>query len=128
MELRDVVAYILAKKGCVHPFTISRVLVLLNWRSEELLGKPLLRFSVKGFKAAFYIDELAKLLEKDQCFRKVAGRKCVEYICQSPELPEDVRTVIDDVLQSIDGLSDRELNARVVNDERFDKLLKRGGW
>jgi hydroxypyruvate isomerase len=128
MELREVVAYILARKGCTHPFAISRILVLINWKSEELLRRPLLRFSVKGFKAAFYIEELADLLDKDQCFRKVAERKCVEYKCQPPKIPGDVRSIIDDVLRSVEGLSDKELNARVVNDKRFDELLEKGGW
>ncbi|RLG86175.1 MAG: hypothetical protein DRO18_04755 [Thermoprotei archaeon] len=128
INLRNVVALIVSELGCVHPFRISRFLVLINWKLTELLGYPLLRFHVEGLKAGFYIPELPKVIEDDPCFKRDKARGCITFTCSKPLLPSWLHELIKDILRSAEGLSDEELNRLVIRDSRYDELLKRGGF
>lgn len=125
---RDLIAYIISKLGCVHPFRISRILVLANWRALEDKGSILTRFRVQGFEAGFYIDGVKEIIEKDECFKVNEERKCIEYVCEPPRVPRETAEIIDKVLEDTKNLGDRELNRLVILDPRYRELLERGGF
>ncbi len=122
------VGYIVSKAGCLHPFRISRILVLANWKALEKLGRPLASFRIDGFEAGFYIPGFKEALEEDECFRTSEEKKCVEYICQPPSLGEKVESMVDSIIQEVSGLNDSELNKLIVRDKRYRELLARGGF
>ncbi len=128
MDLKDAAAYIISRVGCATPFFISRVLVLVNWLSEERFGSPLVSFRVAGFSAGFYIEGLKEGLFSDECFVRREEKKCIEYVCGLPALPERARILINEVLERVRGLSEVELNRLVIKDPRYTALLERGGW
>ncbi len=125
---KEIVAYILTKAGCTHPFRVSRLLAMaeMEWlerRGERLTG---LKY-VKG-PGVFFIEGLKEIIDSDPCFRihegdPATGRKgCVEYVCGEPALPSDVREVIDEVIRRYSGIGDMELNEAVMSDPRFARV------
>ncbi len=131
--VRELLAYIARREGCIHPFRASRALVLANWRALEELGRPLADFRVEGFEGGFSIPELEKVKDaamdgRDECLRINRDRKCVEYACGAPvELEEDLSRILDQVLDQVKGLDDVSLNRLVVRDPRYRKLLEGAG-
>ncbi len=130
IEPRKLVAYILAKTGCIHPFRISRILALAEIRYLERMNKRLMNLEYRGFDKVFYIEGLKEIIENDQCFKIIEGdpsrniKGCVEYICEEPVIPSEVREVIDEAINTASNLSDDELNDLVIENPLFKKLLK----
>ncbi len=126
--IRDIVAYILSRTGCLHPFRISRIMGLAEILGLKENGKRLFNLVYKGFDKVFYIEGLKDSID-DECFNKVEGdpvkgaHGCIEYNCAEPRIPEDVKTYLDLAIEKASGLSDEELNSLVVNDPLFSKLL-----
>ncbi len=125
-NLRDAIAYITWKLGCIHPFRISRILVLANWKMLEKGRKPVTRFRVQGFEAGFYIEDMKEIIEEDECFKINEEKKCIEYNCRLPEIPGEVAEVFDRVLEETRNLGDRDLNRLVIGDPRYKELLEKG--
>jgi len=123
MDLKGLTAYITKKLGCTHPYRVSRILVLLNWLSDERLGKMVVPLRIKGFEAAFYVEELKDIFN-DECFKKDESLKCFTYECNEPELPEDIRGLIDELVERTKSLSNKELNRLVIKDPRYRSLIK----
>lgn len=121
-------AYIVAKARCIHPFRISRVLVLANWKAMEKHRDILAEFKIQGFEAGFFIEGLKELLNKDRCFHVNEKQRCVEYVCNIPSLSELYREIIDEILEETNRLDDKELNGLVIRDKRYHELLARGGF
>ena len=128
-SLERLVAYILSKHGCMHPYRLSRILVLANWISLEKIGKPLARFSIEGFEAGFSIPELSLIKEEsNNCFKKNKEKKCLEYTCSPPELGEEEVQILDEAVEKTKNLSDIELNRLIIRDARYRELLEKGGF
>lgn len=125
---REIVAYILARSGCTHPFRVSRLLALAEIEWLERKGKRLTGLKYVRGPGVFFIEGLKELIEHDPCFRLHEGdpatgrRGCVEFVCGEPELPPEVRAVIDEVLSKNSGVGDMELNEAVVSDPRFARI------
>ena len=119
--------YIIKRLGCIHPYRISRILVLANWKAIEDKGCPIVYFNVSGFEAGFSVDELSKL-KNDKCIRINKENRCMEYICEDPEIDEYDKKIIDEVIEEVSGLSDIELNRVVIRDRRYKELLSKGGF
>ncbi|RLG44212.1 MAG: hypothetical protein DRN78_00455 [Thermoproteota archaeon] len=128
LRLRDVVAYMVTRLKCVHPFYISRVLVLANWKAIEGLGKPMVEFSIEGFEAGFFIPELGELIDKDPCFERNKEKKCIEYVCDEPAIPSEYKEILDNVIENTKSLDIRELNRLVIRDPRYNELLRLRGF
>ncbi len=134
IPLRDAIAYLLWRHKCIHPYRISRILVLANWRAEEKLGKPITRFSVEGFEAGFVIPEIGEIKEKvkkgeEKCIVPNEEKKCFEYTCNEPvNIPREYAEIIDQVYEETKNLDDVSLNRLVIRDPRYKELLERGGF
>jgi len=126
-ELRKLVYYIIWKSKCIHLYRISRILVLANWNALESIGHYIIGFSINGFEAAFSIDELAGL-KSDDCININEDARCMEYTCMPPKIDDDVRKIIDDVIESTRDLDDSTLNRLVIKDKRYRELLEKGGF
>lgn len=126
--VRDIIAYILSRAGCTHPFRVSRLLALAEMEWLERTGKRLTDLKYVRGPGVFFIEGLKEIIEGDPCFQIHEGdtstgrRGCVEYTCKEPDLPQDVKAVIDEVIQRFSGVGDMELNDLVVNDPRFRAL------
>ncbi|MCD6235971.1 MAG: hypothetical protein J7J94_03140 [Thaumarchaeota archaeon] len=122
-----IVSYIMWKLGCVHPYYVSRALLLAEWISEERSGRKLTSFTYRCQPYGFYIEELDQVirkLEEEKCARRNQGRKCIEYLCGEPEVPDHIKAILDEVLEKIKGLSQVELNRLVIHDPRYKKMLE----
>jgi len=134
ISLRDIVAYLLYKHKCLHPYRISRILVLANWRALEESGEPIVRFSIEGFEAGFTIPEIASIKEaarrgEEKCVRPNEEEKCLEYVCnEPPKIPRKHAEILEKVMEEVRGLDDASLNRLVIRDPRYKPLLERGGF
>ncbi len=124
------VAYILARLGCTHPFRVSRILLLADWRAEEVgLGRLTEGLSYVAEPYGFYVEGLQGVLERLErsgCLRRREEERCLEYTCAEPGLMPQEREVLDEVIREVYDLSDRELNRLVTRDERYVELTGRG--
>ncbi len=119
---RDYVTYVMSRLGCVHPFRISRILLLADWLSMERRGRRLTNLTYVKEEFGFYIEELTGIIEEMQeegCVVKREERKCLEYMCEEPEIPEEDREILEEVISEVKDLDDRELNRRVLSDPRY---------
>ena len=117
----------MAQLGCAHPFRISRILLLADWLFEERLGKRLTSLTYRCEPFGFYIEELKPIINKLQekgCAKRNVERKCLEYLCEKPKLPEDVEEVLREAMNIAGRLDDIELNRRVVRDPRYKRMLR----
>ncbi len=122
----EVVAYLMYRLGCSHPFRISRVLLLAEWDSKERLGRRLTDFHYVMEEFGFYVEELKDIIDdfiERGCAEKVEEEKCIKYLCGEPSLPEDVKEILDEVLRRVEKLDDRELNRLVIKDRRYGEGL-----
>lgn len=117
---KELLAYIINKKGCIHPFIISRIIAYseLKWYSKWLTD-----FKYIGFLKVFYIDGLKGIIEEDNCFQKI--NDCIKYVCHVPELNPDIKMFIDNVLAELSSLSIDQLNSKVVSHKFYDILLNK---
>ena len=120
---KELLAYIISKKGCIHPFIISRIIAYseLKWYSKY--SKWLTDFKYIGFLKVFYIDGLKEIIEEDNCFQKI--NDCIKYVCRVPELNPDIKMFIDNVLAELSSLSIDQLNNKVVSHKFYDRLLNK---
>ncbi len=129
LSIRDVVAYILGRGGCLHPFYISRILALYEMRyyGEKAVWPTDARY-VAG-PGVFYIEGLKELIEGDECFVRREGdpargvHGCIEYVCSIPEIPVDHRRILDRVIDEALRMDMQSLNSAVINHELFQRLL-----
>jgi hydroxypyruvate isomerase len=129
ITLRDLLGYVLAKTGCIHPFRISRIIALAEILYMRRNNKRFTNIKYVGFDKVFYIEGLKETVENDACFERREGdpskhiRGCIEYKCEAPNLPSDVREVIDEAINTASKLNDEELNKIVIDDPLFSRLL-----
>ena len=124
----ELVAYILHKAGCIHPFRLSRILALaeLEWLRRGRGRLSNLRY-VRG-PGVFYIEGVKELVESSSCYERVEGdpatgrRGCIKFKCSPPQLPRDVVEVLEGAIRESSKLDDMELNRRVVEDPLFNEL------
>ena len=132
MSERDLklIEHIMAELKCIHPFRISRILLLSDWKSEERLGEKLTeKLTYRGAGYGFYIEELKPLiekLEKEGRVRKIEERKCIEYLGEKPELPSKWKGILDEVIEETRNLGEDELNRLVIRDPRYSEVLEEG--
>ncbi len=122
----SIVAYLMYKLGCSHPFRISRILLLAEWEAKERLGRRLTDFHYVMEDFGFYVEELKDIIDgfvEEGCAEKVEEEKCIRYLCEAPEIPEEVKELLDEVIERVKDVSDRELNRMVIRDPRYGEGL-----
>jgi len=129
---KTLMAYILKKTGCVHPFKLSRILAFIEieWLKDK--GERLTDIKYVRGPGVFYIEGLKEAIQDDPCFNKIEGdpkihrRSCIEYRCETPSLPKEVEDFINKELKKALTLEEQKLNEIVVNNELFKKISVSG--
>jgi len=87
----SIVKYLFSRSGCIHPYRVSRLLLLAEWRYIEKYGKRLTSLTYKALPFAMYVEELPDIIDKDPCLEKKRLKKpdgseygCVSYECPQP--------------------------------------------
>ncbi|MET1101161.1 MAG: hypothetical protein ABWW69_01585 [Pyrodictiaceae archaeon] len=129
---RDILAYVLSKTGCVHPFLASRIIALAETSYYKARRERLTDLKYVGDPGTFYIEGLKELVDRDECFARREGdpsigkRGCIEYRCEQPQLASEVKRLLDEAIEEVKRLGEFEVNKMLVEDEVFKKLLEEG--
>ncbi len=129
---KEIVKYILKKVPDQHPFRLSRYLFLIDLEYFREHGEKLTEFYYQLFPEAFYIDGFPQLLESIPEIEKVVEYdengnpkrgffRLVKEV--DVDLPEEIRQLIDRVLDKYSALSDAELNRAVVETPEYQSFL-----
>ncbi len=110
--------------GCAHPFRVSRIAALAELEWLQARGARLTNLKYVRGPGVFYIEGIKELVEGSPCFERREDRGCIEYKCRPPELPRDVEVLVERLVSEASGLSDDELNKRVVNHPLYDRLFE----
>ncbi|MDP8012082.1 MAG: hypothetical protein ACP5F1_05090 [Thermoplasmata archaeon] len=130
MKGKNAIAYVLYNVGCIHPYIISRILAIAELKYLKEKNRRLTDLEYSGIESAFYIENFNNIIEKDKCFKKIEGNPsqkkmgCIEYICQLPEIEQDV-SYLDDAIDLIYDLNETEMNEIVIKDPNYKLLLKK---
>ncbi len=122
-----VIRYIMSRLGCTHPFYISRVLLLAESRALDTLGRRITGLTFRGESYGFYVEELPRMIEKlenEGCAQRHEEKGCIEYTCSQPSLPEEIRHILDQVIEETSGMEPAELNRAAINDKNYGNLLR----
>jgi hypothetical protein len=128
MKGKDALAYVLYNMGCIHPFILSRIVALAELAYLKEKKKRLTDLKYSGVQAAFYIENLNKIIDEDNCFKKHEGDPakkimgCIEYICELKNLDENTK-YLDDAIDKAYDLTENELNDMVIKDEHYRELI-----
>ncbi len=124
----NIVRYIISKLQCTHPFYISRILFIAESKALDTTGKRLTSLTYKGASFGFYIEELPSLieeLEKRGCIERHEEKGCIKYTCEEPDIPQEIKRVLDEAIESTATLSPRELNRLTVNNPHYKELVEK---
>lgn len=129
---KEIVLYLLGRLKEAHPFTLSRLLLLLDLEQLKAHGRRVTQFRYVFMPVGFYIDGFPPFLESLASVEKVVvkdeeGRPIRGFfrIIQegNPELPPELRRDIDRVVEEAGQLDDQELNKLAVERDEYQKLL-----
>ncbi|MEB3852081.1 MAG: hypothetical protein LRS49_05855 [Desulfurococcales archaeon] len=129
---RSLLAYILSRRGCTHPFIASRVALLAELRYMEARGARLSDLEYVGGPGTFYIEGLKELIEGDRCFEKVEGdpatgrRGCIRYTCEPPSLPPEAAEAVEAALREAARLGEMELHRLVLEHPLYPRVVRGG--
>ena len=130
------VLYLLKKVPDQHPFRLSRLLFLIDTECRRRHGKPCTDFDYVITPYGFYIegfppflmslDGVEKIEIKDEEGNPVRGFfRLVKD--RDVELPDDILSVADYVIDKYANLDDQELNSAVVNLPEYQEHLSGDG-
>lgn len=129
-DSRSILAYVLSRTGCIHPFRLSRILALAEIISLKERDTRLTDLKYRYSIGVFYIEGLKELIESDECFVKHEGdpatrrQGCIEYMCRAPTLDEETNSILDKAIQEASKLDDFVLNKLVIENPLFKKLVE----
>lgn len=132
-DWKRLVAYILSRLGCTHPFRVTRILALAELRALER-GLPRISNAryVPG-PGVFYVEGFKEAIQGDDCFYKREGdpergvRGCIGYRCEPPSIPGEIAELLDEAIEASKGLDDMELNRLVIEHPLFKRLAGEEG-
>ncbi len=128
MKGKDALAYVLYNVGCIHPFILSRIIALAELSYLKDNKKRLTDLKYSGLQAAFYIENLNEIIDKDNCFKRHEGDPvkkimgCIEYVCNLKNLDENIK-YLDESIEKAYDLTENELNEMVIKDEYYKELI-----
>lgn len=132
-DWKKLVAYILSRLGCTHPFRVTRILALAELRALERGVGRLSNMRYIPGPGVFYVEGFKEAIEGDECFTKRKGdpsrgtKGCIEYKCEPPSIPAEIAELLDEAIETARGLDDMELNRVVVEHPLFKKLAGEEG-
>ena len=128
MNEREIISYIFYKSNCIHPFRVSRILLLAEWKFQEKYGKRLTNIKYIAEPYGFYSDDISVIIKELEStgiiIKKGEKKKCYEYIGKEIRIPEYIKVILDDIIESTKSLSDTQLNRLVINNPKYKVLLK----
>lgn len=128
MSSKEIVAYVMWKLGCAHPFRISRLLLLAEYSYRETYGKAFAEdLTYRGAGFGFYIEELPGIIgeyEKSGCVERDKQRRCLKFTCSPPPLPEAEKKLLDKIIDETRKLEDRQLNQLVLRNPLYSEIVK----
>jgi len=129
VRLSDAVKYILSKKGCVHPFRLSRILALAEiYYYKDKNSRLTDALYVLG-PGVFYIEGFKEMIKQDECIEKREGdpskglKGCIYLTCkwEKPLSPE-VSKYLDRAIEESDKYDDMGLNNYVISNSIFRRI------
>lgn len=128
MSSKEIVAYVMWKLGCTHPFRISRLLLLAEYSYRETYGKALAEdLTYRGADFGFYIEELPRIIEeyeKSGCIERDERRRCLKFTCNPPSLSGVEKKLLDKIIDETRKLEDKQLNKLVLHHPLYSEIVK----
>jgi len=125
MYEKEIVAYMLKECGGLHPYYVSRIAALLDIEYLKEKGKKLTDFDYQKMQYGFSSNKIPEVLNSLNV-EKVEGEhgKYMKLKNENIEidLPEEIKSKIDKILDEICDLSDDEINRKVVESAYYEKL------
>ncbi len=131
---RALVLHLLSAIGEAHPFRLSRILFFLDLEHHRRHGRPLTKlpyvlspygFYIRDFPAGLEsMAEVEKAVVRDDEGTPVRGFFRLREGVVPSEIPREVRETVDEALKQIGDLDDRELNALILRQGEYGKLLR----
>ncbi|MCE4608555.1 MAG: hypothetical protein F7B61_06335 [Caldisphaeraceae archaeon] len=125
---KTLMAYVLKKTGCIHPFRLSRILAFIEIEWLKGKGERLTEIKYVRGPGTFYIEGLKETIEEDPCFNKIEGdpkigkRGCIEYRCEPSSLPKEIEGFVNEKIEKALSFEEQKLNEIIVNNELFRRI------
>ena len=138
MELeKSLILYILKRQNDLHPFRISRILILFEIEYANKFGEKPTGFVYRLQPYTFYIEDFTKFIENIPEIEKIRevdekGLPVRGYLhLKNPdinvEIPREMIEILDRVLDMTANWDDQKLNQYVVSREDYQKLYEEFG-
>jgi len=137
MSEKDLIYYAISRLKEATPFRLSRILFLLDLSYWKTKGEKLTSFKYVMTPFVFYIENFKLFLEqtpgvtkveiKDEHGSPVRGFFKVESSIKV-NLGERVEKLLDEIIDFVEGISDKELNEYVIGLPEYKKFCEEGVW
>ncbi len=138
MELeKALILYILKRQNDIHPFRISRILLLFEMEYSNKFGEKPTNFVYRLQPYTFYIEDFTNFIESIPEIEKIRevddkGIPVRGYLhLKNPEiqvdLPKEVTEILDNILKMTSDWDEQKLNQYVVATEDYQKLYEEFG-
>ena len=138
MELeKALILYILKRQNDIHPFRISRILLLFEIEYSNKFGEKPTNFVYRLQPYTFYIEgftnfiesipEIEKIREVDDKGIPVRGYLHLKNPEIQVDLPKEMTEILDNILKMTSDWDDQKLNQYVVATEDYQKLYEEFG-
>lgn len=125
MYEKEIIAYMLKECGGLHPYYVSRIAALLDMEFLKEKGKKLTEFDYQKMQYGFYSNKIPEMINSLDV-EKVEDENG-KYLKLKNEnididLPEEIKSKINKILDEICELSDDEINRKVIDSPYYEKL------
>ncbi len=125
MYEREIIAYMLKECGGLHPYYVSRIAALLDIEYLKEKGKKLTEFDYQKMQYGFYSEKIPEVInsldvekveDENGKYLKLKNEK------MEIDLPEEIKSKINKILDEICNLSDDEMNRLVIESPYYKEL------
>ncbi len=135
MELeKKIVYYILKHQNDIHPFRLSRILLLFEMEYARKYGEKPTNFVYRLQPYTFFIENFTKFIEETPLIEKVKitddkGIPIKGFLRLTSQevddsLPVEMREILDRIIEETSKLDDQELNRLIVDSSDYKKLYE----
>jgi len=121
---RELVAYLLKECNGLHMFHISRIIALLDMEFLKREGRKITSLDYQKTPYGFTSNRLAETV-KSLPVEKVQAQPYGYLVLKEDvevNLPENVLSILNEILDEVCQLSDGELNKKVMENPFYEKL------